>query len=120
MPGERRFVLPTWCTLTDEEIGAALALLSQRKREDEAGFVITESGMPEWYTLSVPVNCALRRDDIITILNVTNRAAAEKHADATIKFQDGVVVTKNITLKPEALDRDAHRLRIGGPRISGW
>jgi hypothetical protein len=116
MPGERRFVLPTWCTLTDEEIGAALAILSQRKREGEAGFVITESEMPGWYALSVPVNCALRREDIITVLNVTNRAAAELHADAIIKFQDGRVVTKNITLKPEAIDRDAHRLRISGPR----
>lgn len=114
MSEERLVALPKWCTLTDDEVVTAIALLSQRKTEG-GGFAITDEALPEWYTLRVPVNCALRREDIITILNVTSRAAAEKHADALIKFQDGVVVTKNITLKPGALD--GNRLQIGGPRL---
>lgn len=113
MTDERRIVLPDWVNLTDEEVVTALSILSQRK-SDGTGFAIDESQLPEWYTVKVPTTCALRREDIVTVLNVANRAALELHADAILKFQDGVIVNKRIELKPAALP---NRLQIGGPHL---
>lgn len=90
--------VPAGYVLTNEEIGRAIEALNQRVARGEVGFDVARE-TPEWYALKVPVGTSLTRDEIVTVVELADRAKRYGHADLLITWSDGVIVKRWTTIK---------------------
>lgn len=104
--------IPADVALTDDEIVKLLETANERKTTGDPGFDITTVLDGEFYTLKVPKEVMLARDEIISALTRLNHACEFGNADVLFVFASGRMAKRGwITLKDET---DRSLIQSGG------